>query len=316
MMAVNCQEDFNQANPQLSPEDRTASEWLGGYQRNTRSKEICNTWSLPPAAPLADGPISSDTPALILAGSYDPVTPPEWGKTTAEALPNSTYIEFGAAGHEVTMNNSCAQQMVVEFIRSPGRKVDNSCMANQPGPSFVTPADLYMAPGIYHSVNDVELGSPRGIAWLEGISSAALAIQSGAILALLVGGLVWLGKRRGGAGKVSTSAVSAYFLAIATAIIVLALPFFLTMVNNHNLIIDDDVVRTFGAGRDFLPASLLAAGSPILLILILALAAMVLWAWIKGKWSIQLRLIVTVVVLAALPMIYLGFRWDLYMMLL
>jgi hypothetical protein len=315
-MAVNCQEDFNQANPQLSPEDKVASEWLGGFQRNARSKVICKDWDLPPAPPLAAGPINSDTPALILAGSYDPVTPPEWGKTTAEALPNSTYVEFGSAGHEVTMNNPCAQQMVVEFIRSPGRKVDHSCMADQPGPSFVVPGDLYMAPGIYNSVNDVELGSPRGIAWLEAVTTAALALQFGAVLGLLAGGLVWLVKRRGSAGKVSTSAVLTYFLAAATAIIVLALPVFLTMVNNHNLIIDDNVMRTFGAGRDFLPASLLAVASPILLILILVLAAMVLWAWIKGKWSIQLRLIATVVVIAALPMIYLGFRWDLYMMLL
>jgi hypothetical protein len=132
----------------------------------------------------------------------------------------------------------------------------------------------------------------------------------------MAGGLLWLVKQRGGARKVSTSAAAAYFLAAATAIIVLALPVFLTNVNNHNLNISDDVLRTFGAGRDFLPASLLAAGSPVLVILILALAAMVLWAWIKRKWSIRLRLIVTVVLLAALPMVYLGIRWDLFTMLI
>ena len=188
-------------------------------------------------------------------------------------------------------------------------------MANQPRPSFVTPGDLYMAPGIYNSVNDVELGSPRGIARLEAISTAALTLQLGAVLTLLAGGLVWLVKWRGNAGKVSTSAAAAYFLAAATAIIVLALPVLLTNVNNHNLNIDDDVVRTFGAGRDFLPASLLAAGSPILLILIVALAAMVVWAWIRGKWSLRFRFVLTVVFLAALPMVYLGLRWDLFTML-
>ena len=152
----------------------------------------------------------------------------------------------------------------------------------------------------------------EAIAWLEAMSTAGILILLGSVLTMLVGGLIWLVKRRRTPTKISASAVFVYFLALLTAVMVLALPLLLTMINNQYLNNGDYLVRIFGTGRGLLPADLLAFGAPIMVILLPELATIALWAWIKGRWSIQLRLLVAVVILAALPMIYVGFRWDLF----
>jgi hypothetical protein len=98
-------------------------------------------------------------------------------------------------------------------------------------------------------------------------------------------------------------------------IIAFAIPILLTKANNYYLN-GDWLIRTFGLSRDFLPSTLLALAMPLLVVLFLTLAALVIWAWINRRWSLPLRGIVTIAVLATLTIIYLGFRWDLYTMLI
>jgi len=54
---------------------------LGGYSRHIDELSICNAWELVPAPPFIPEPVSSDIPVLILAGTYDPITPPGWSRT-------------------------------------------------------------------------------------------------------------------------------------------------------------------------------------------------------------------------------------------
>ena len=94
--------------------------------------------------------------------------------------------------------------------------------------------------------------------------------------ALIIGGLVRLGRQGKRSSKVSVSALVAYFLAITTAITILAIPIALDIVNNHQPDNVDQLARTFGVGRDFFPAELLALASPISILLILALTLLAL----------------------------------------
>ena len=146
------------------------------------------------------------------------------------------------------------------------------------------------------------------------MSTAGILLLLDSVLTLLVGGIIWLVKRRQTPGKVSASAVFVYFLALLTAVMILALPISLTMINNHYLNNGDYLVRTFETGRDLQASVLLASGMPTMIVLALALAAMAVWAWNKGRWSSYLRLLVTVVILVALPMIYRELRWKLLAM--
>ena len=51
----------------------------------------------PPA--LEHQPVISDVPALILAGEYDPVTPPDYGHQVTGHLSRAQFFELRAPGH-------------------------------------------------------------------------------------------------------------------------------------------------------------------------------------------------------------------------
>jgi len=44
---------------------------------------VCASWGTAPPDPRENAPVASDIPALVLAGEYDPITPPEWGQAVA-----------------------------------------------------------------------------------------------------------------------------------------------------------------------------------------------------------------------------------------
>jgi pimeloyl-ACP methyl ester carboxylesterase len=79
----------------------------------------------------------SDVPTLILAGAFDPITPPAWGQMTAGHLTNSYYFEFRGNGHWVTRSSRCALSIALAFWDNPLNQPDASCLASQGGLQFV-----------------------------------------------------------------------------------------------------------------------------------------------------------------------------------
>ena len=57
--------------------------------------------------PLENEPVVSDIPTLVMAGEYDPITPPEWGENAAEYLTNAAFVEFPAVGHAASVSGDC-----------------------------------------------------------------------------------------------------------------------------------------------------------------------------------------------------------------
>ena len=77
---------------------------------------------------LAHIPIESDIPALILSGSYDPMTPPSYNKFMAASFSNHFYIEVPRVGHAVGPSISrCGSPLLKQFIDNPNQRPDNSC---------------------------------------------------------------------------------------------------------------------------------------------------------------------------------------------
>ncbi|NDJ61972.1 MAG: alpha/beta hydrolase [Chloroflexi bacterium] len=99
----------------------------------------CTIWQVGAPDPSEDQPVRSDSPVLILAGQYDPVTPPEWGRLAAETLPNSTFLTFRGVGHSVIDSGPCPVQIVTAFLAAPDDPVDAACAAELAAPVFVTP---------------------------------------------------------------------------------------------------------------------------------------------------------------------------------
>jgi pimeloyl-ACP methyl ester carboxylesterase len=88
---------------------------------------VCEVWGAKTADPVENQPVISDIPTLILAGEYDPATPPSYGRMVAENLINSQLIEFPGLGHFVFAEGRCPQGIVADFLDHPGIKPETKC---------------------------------------------------------------------------------------------------------------------------------------------------------------------------------------------
>jgi pimeloyl-ACP methyl ester carboxylesterase len=97
---------------------------------------LCTDWPVEPTSPTFNQPVVSDIPALVLAGRFDPITPPAGTEAVARRLPHSTFLLFPANGHGVTGTNDCVDAIEVAFLADPAAPLDTSCVADLPGPAF------------------------------------------------------------------------------------------------------------------------------------------------------------------------------------
>lgn len=186
---VNCQDfapytTIDEVNDQV-----TAFPMLDGYSRHGGELDICNAWQLPPAFGLLAEPVSSDIPTLIIGGSYDPITPPEWSRTAAVNLTNSTFVEIPSAGHNTLDGTICPDLIILDFLDDPGGDLDLSCLNDIHPPRYTLPKEIIIAPKIYEIQWD-EIG---GSLIEENIFLGSLLVQGGAATLILItafGGLL------------------------------------------------------------------------------------------------------------------------------
>jgi pimeloyl-ACP methyl ester carboxylesterase len=99
--------------------------------------QACREWHPAPPDPRENQPVPGDTPTLILAGSLDPITPPDWGRLVAGERANAYFFEFSNHGHWVTRSSRCALALAIAFWDDPSRAPDGSCVGGQGGLEFV-----------------------------------------------------------------------------------------------------------------------------------------------------------------------------------
>lgn len=124
---------------------------------------LCELWGAAPLDPRDNEPLMSDIPALIIAGEYDPTTPPALGRRVAENLSNSYFFEFRGQGHVPSANTleDCPLNIALAFLSDPSVTPDGSCVADVEGPRFVLPVrgspDVELEPfrGDYYGVTGV-----------------------------------------------------------------------------------------------------------------------------------------------------------------
>ena len=91
---------------------------------------ICASFQTGQAPAIENEPVTSDIPTLILAGHFDPITPPEWGQLVHANLSNSFYVEFPTMAHGIIGTDSCSTQIAIDFFDSPTRTPDTTCVAS------------------------------------------------------------------------------------------------------------------------------------------------------------------------------------------
>ena len=79
----------------------------------------------------------ADAPTLVLSGSHDPVTPPQFGAEAARHLPNSLHVVV--PGCHGVQGAGCMPQIVRAFLESGSVEgLDVSCVEQMSMPPFVS----------------------------------------------------------------------------------------------------------------------------------------------------------------------------------
>jgi pimeloyl-ACP methyl ester carboxylesterase len=97
---------------------------------------VCRDWAGIAPDPRENQPVTSDIPSLILAGEFDPITPPAWGQMTTAYLSRAYLYEFRGNGHWVTRSSRCALAIALAFWEEPAAAPDSSCLQSQPALRF------------------------------------------------------------------------------------------------------------------------------------------------------------------------------------
>lgn len=132
-LSVICAEDADRlvANP-------ADADTLLGTLLDDVLRTQCEIWPRGSRPDDFTAPASGDTPTLILAGEFDPVTPPRYGEQILATLDNARLIVANGQGHNV-IGRGCLPKLVGEFIAKRNPKTLDTACANQLGatPHFI-----------------------------------------------------------------------------------------------------------------------------------------------------------------------------------
>ena len=273
----------------------------GGFTHFDVDQEICDRWSEKHAGPDETLAVESDVPSLILAGDYDPITPPAWGRRAAQTLEKSFFFQFPGVGHGASRFHACPEAIAAAFVQDPTNEPDASCVAEMEPLAFVT--DLHVNSGVYRLSKALLVERSAGV--LLASAAIALALLSGALwapAAALIRRVAGRTRREKSEGK------SARWL--ATAACALALAFVAGL--GATLVITaskNELVLAFGVPGWAAPLFLL----PILVALS-TLAALLLTglAWRSAGWSPWRRLLHSVAILGCVGFLALLFRFGVF----
>lgn len=99
-------------------------------------RQRCPIWIGERYRPAGDDPVTSDIPTLILAGEFDPRTPPAYARTVASTLSRAQVAIVPWYGHD--FRSDCGFRMTRQFFDAPDRPVDATCLDSVPPVRFVS----------------------------------------------------------------------------------------------------------------------------------------------------------------------------------
>jgi pimeloyl-ACP methyl ester carboxylesterase len=129
-LAVQCTEEMSPLSQDSIDEAVDAHPLLASYSGPSISfiREACTGWGGDPH-PLNDEPVVSNVPVLAIAGQFDPVTPPGWGRGVISRMEHGHFVEFPGMGHAVGLSEACPFQIADDFFADPRKAPDTSCVA-------------------------------------------------------------------------------------------------------------------------------------------------------------------------------------------
>jgi pimeloyl-ACP methyl ester carboxylesterase len=97
--------------------------------------EICGRWPAGAMDPDLKMPLVSDRPVLLLSGSNDPITPPEYAARAAAKLAHATQLVGADQGHGL-IAVGCVPRLLRAFLEHPEQALDAACLTMEPPTPF------------------------------------------------------------------------------------------------------------------------------------------------------------------------------------
>jgi pimeloyl-ACP methyl ester carboxylesterase len=141
-LSVWCAEEAPFEDPARVAAQTDARQGLGEADGRTVPLAVCDAWNVAPAPAVENEPVASDIPTLILAGEFDPATPPQWGRRLLTNMPKALFVQIPGRSHGASFN-ACGGRMAFDFINDPATPPVMTCIAASPGADFgqsATPA--------------------------------------------------------------------------------------------------------------------------------------------------------------------------------
>ena len=102
--------------------------------------QLCSFIEMQELPDTTDVNVTTDVPVLLLSGDLDVATPTFRSPEVADALPNAALVVFPGRTHvRIAGANTCAGQVMTQFVLDPTAKPDTSCVAEAPVVGFVLP---------------------------------------------------------------------------------------------------------------------------------------------------------------------------------
>jgi pimeloyl-ACP methyl ester carboxylesterase len=139
MISANCLEEAPFNDSELGRAAYRAYPMLQGWASVPILIDACDQWAKKPADPLDGAAVSSDLPSLVLAGAYDPVTPPQYARMAAASLRRGFLFEFPGIGHDALAYEPCAALLAERFLDDPGIMPRHDCLGDLATPDFKSP---------------------------------------------------------------------------------------------------------------------------------------------------------------------------------
>jgi len=111
------------------------------YMGNDFYKFIDATCSIWPKGPIDKGfhnLVETDIPVLLLSGSQDPITPPEYAEQAMQKMTNSKHIVVDGQGH-IQLSTGCMPTILAKFVESGNfSEIETECLDKvKPEPFFI-----------------------------------------------------------------------------------------------------------------------------------------------------------------------------------
>ena len=131
---VQCQEEYGSTQERDYAGMLEAHPHLAGFLRYpvegaATLPRLCEVWQAKARPALANAPVTSDIPALLLSGNFDPITPPSFAEQAQETLSAAYSFVLPHVGHGTLRSDRCAVLIAKAFIADPLSEPDSSCVA-------------------------------------------------------------------------------------------------------------------------------------------------------------------------------------------